>query len=77
MGTRKLYDLLDDNLSVQMLRTAFTNDPEIVRKNKRMTAINSAIEIDVTGQVCADSIGTKIYSGIGGQLDCVSIFALN
>eukprot|EP01126_Amoeba_proteus_P044797 TRINITY_DN4999_c0_g2_i6.p1 TRINITY_DN4999_c0_g2~~TRINITY_DN4999_c0_g2_i6.p1 ORF type:complete len:265 (-),score=60.87 TRINITY_DN4999_c0_g2_i6:147-833(-) len=69
VGTRKLYDLLDDNLSVHFQRTPFTNDPYIISQNDKVTAINGAIEVDITGQVCADSVGTKLYSGIGGQMD--------
>jgi len=68
-GTRKLYDFVDDNPEIELLDISYVNDTSIIRKNKNMIAINSAIEIDLTGQVCADSIGTYQYSGIGGQMD--------
>ena len=68
-GTKKLYDFVDDNPAVQFLDVEHVNHPINIMKNKRMHAINTAIEIDLTGQVCADSIGTYQYSGIGGQMD--------
>ena len=71
IGTRKLYDLIDDNPMFKILDAEYVNNPEIIRKNPKVTAINSAIEIDLTGQVCADSIGSKIYSGVGGQMDFI------
>ncbi len=71
MGTEKLYDFVNDNPGVMMMDVAFTNDVAIIRKNPKVTSINSAIEIDLTGQVCADSIGTKQYSGVGGQIDFI------
>jgi acyl-CoA hydrolase len=71
MGTRKIYDFLHDNPEIAMMDCAFVNDERIIRRNPKVTAINSAIEIDFTGQVCADSIGTKHYSGVGGQLDFI------
>ncbi|MDR3273682.1 MAG: 4-hydroxybutyrate CoA-transferase [Flavobacteriaceae bacterium] len=71
MGTRKLYDFVDDNQAVAMLESSYTNDTAIIRQNPKVTAINSAIEIDLTGQVCADSIATKMYSGVGGQMDFI------
>jgi acyl-CoA hydrolase len=71
MGTRKLYDFLDDNPGVIMRDASFVNRTHIIQKNPRVTAINSAIEIDLTGQVCADSIGTRLYSGVGGQMDFI------
>lgn len=71
LGTRKLYDFLDDNPLVEMLDCSYVNDTHIIRQNKKTTAINSAIEIDITGQVCADSIGTRMYSGVGGQMDFI------
>lgn len=71
MGTRKLYDFIDDNPLVVMLDSAYVNDTQTIRKNPKVTAINSAIEIDLTGQVCADSIGRRIYSGVGGQMDFI------
>jgi len=71
MGTRKLYDFMDDNPQVVMLDVAYTNDTAVIRRNPKVVAINSAIEVDLTGQVCADSIGTRMYSGVGGQMDFV------
>ncbi len=68
-GTRRLFDFVDDNPLVEFHPCDRTNDVAIVRKNPRVTAINSALEIDLTGQICADSIGQAIYSGIGGQMD--------
>ena len=69
LGTRKLYDYVNDNPEVRVMDISYVNDTSIIRKNPKATAINSAIEIDLTGQVCADSIGTYQYSGIGGQMD--------
>jgi 4-hydroxybutyrate CoA-transferase len=69
MGTNKLYRFIDDNPLVQMLDVAYVNDTAVIRRNPKVTAINSAIEVDLTGQVCADSIGTRQYSGVGGQMD--------
>lgn len=71
MGTKKTYDFIDNNPSVMMLDVAFVNDVATIRRNPKVTSINSAIEIDLTGQVCADSIGTKHYSGVGGQMDFI------
>lgn len=71
MGTKRLYDFVDDNPLVAMLDAAYVNDTAVIRKNPRVTAINSAIEVDMTGQVCADSIGTRLYSGVGGQMDFI------
>lgn len=68
-GTRALYDFVDDNPSVRVMDISYVNDTSIIRQNPKATAINSAIELDLTGQVCADSIGTYQYSGIGGQMD--------
>ena len=68
-GTRKLYDFVDDNPQIRVMDIAYVNDTSIIRQNPKVIAINSAIEIDLTGQVCADSIGTFQYSGIGGQMD--------
>jgi acyl-CoA hydrolase len=68
-GTRKLYDFVDDNPQVIVMDIEYVNDTSIIRQNPKATAINSAIEVDLTGQVCADSIGTYQYSGIGGQMD--------
>lgn len=69
LGTRRLYDFVDNNPSILAMDIAYVNDTSIIRQNPQATAINSAIEIDLTGQVCADSIGTFQYSGIGGQMD--------
>jgi acyl-CoA hydrolase len=71
LGSRKLYDFVDDNPSVVALNIDFVNDTAVIRTNPKVTAINSAIEVDITGQVCADSIGTYHYSGVGGQMDFV------
>jgi 4-hydroxybutyrate CoA-transferase len=71
IGTRRLYDWVDDNPLIELHRTEYINDPFVIAQNDRMVAINSAIEVDLTGQVCADSIGHKLYSGVGGQLDFV------
>lgn len=71
IGTRRLYDFLDHNNSVLFKDIAWVNDPFIIAQNKNMVAINSCLEIDLSGQVCADSIGTRIYSGVGGQHDFV------
>ena len=76
MGTRRLYEFVDDNPMVEMRSVDFTNDTHVIRSFSRMTAINSAIEIDLTGQVAADSIGTRLYSGVGGQMDFVRGAAL-
>jgi len=70
-GTRRLYDFVDENPQVSMLDVAYVNDTSVIRRNPRVTAINSAIEVDLTGQICADSIGTKFYSGVGGQMDYI------
>lgn len=77
MGTRRLYDFIDDNPAVMMMESSYVNDTAIIRRNPKVTAINSAIEVDLTGQVCADSIGTRQYSGIGGQMDFVRGAALS
>ena len=69
MGTQRLYKFVDNNPMVEMRPVDYTNDTSIIRRFKRMTAINSAIEVDLTGQVCADSIGHRMYSGVGGQMD--------
>ena len=71
LGTRKLYDFVDDNPMVRVKDIEYVNDSSVIRKNPKVTSINSAIEIDLTGQVCADSIGTRIYSGVGGQMDFI------
>jgi acetyl-CoA hydrolase len=71
LGTTRLYQWADDNPLIEMHRTEYVNDPFVIAQNERMVAVNSAIEVDLTGQVCADSIGPKLYSGIGGQLDFI------
>jgi len=71
MGNQRLYDFIDDNPLVAMLDIAYVNDTAVIRRNPKVTAINSAIEIDLTGQVCADSIGMMQYSGVGGQMDFI------
>jgi acyl-CoA hydrolase len=71
MGSRKLYDYVDDNPFIEMREADYVNDVYMIRQNPRMVAINSAIEVDLTGQVCADSIGTRMYSGVGGQMDFI------
>ena len=71
VGSRELYDFIDDNPLCDFKETAYTNDTAVIRKNPKVTAINSAIEIDLTGQVCADTIGSMQYSGVGGQMDFI------
>ncbi|GAB1607144.1 uncharacterized protein LOC115226527 [Argonauta hians] len=77
VGTKKLYDFLDNNPFVVMCDVAWTNSEAIISQNPRVTAINSCIEVDLTGQVCSDSIGTRIYSGFGGQIDFIRGAALS
>jgi acyl-CoA hydrolase len=77
IGTRKLYDFVDDNPMVAFLDIDYVNDTKVIRTNPRSVAINSAVEIDITGQVCADSIGTYQYSGVGGQMDFIRGAALS
>lgn len=69
MGSRKLYDFMDDNPEVLMMDISFVNDTAVIRRNPKVVAINSALEVDLTGQICADSIGTSMFSGVGGQMD--------
>lgn len=76
-GGQRLYDFVDDNATVEFHGCDHTNDPGLIRKNERVTSINSALEIDLTGQVCADSLGHSIYSGIGGQMDFLRGAALS
>jgi acyl-CoA hydrolase len=76
-GTRKLYDYIDDNPAFNFLDIDYVNDPHVIRRNDKVIAINSAIEVDLTGQVCADSIGAMQYSGIGGQMDFMRGAALS
>jgi acyl-CoA hydrolase len=71
MGTKRLYDYVDDNPFVELRASDYVNDVATIKQNPKMVAINSAIEIDLTGQVCADSIGSKMYSGVGGQMDFI------
>lgn len=71
LGTQRLYDFVDNNPVVELHPTEYINDPFIIAQNEKMTSINSAIEVDLTGQVCADSIGSRMYSGTGGQVDFV------
>lgn len=71
LGTRKLFDFIDENPIFEFHPSAYTNDPFRIAMNDRMVAVNSAIEVDLTGQVCAESIGTQFYSGFGGQLDFI------
>ncbi|MDR0873180.1 MAG: 4-hydroxybutyrate CoA-transferase [Prevotellaceae bacterium] len=71
MGSQKVYSFIDQNPQVLMMDVGYTNDPCLIMQNPKTTAINSALQIDLTGQVCADSLGTKFYSGVGGQIDFV------
>jgi acetyl-CoA hydrolase len=71
IGTRRLYDWVDDNPLIELHPTEYVNDPFVIAQNDRMVAINSAIEVDLTGQVCADSFGPRLFSGVGGQLDFI------
>ena len=71
LGTQRLYDFVDDNSIIELHPTEYINDPFVIAQNDRMVAINSAIEVDLTGQVCADSIGARLYSGVGGQVDFI------
>ncbi|HET9747301.1 MAG TPA: acetyl-CoA hydrolase/transferase C-terminal domain-containing protein [Chitinophagaceae bacterium] len=71
LGTKRLYNYVNDNPAFQFLDIDYVNDPHVIRRNHKMVAINSAIEIDITGQICADSIGTYQYSGVGGQMDFI------
>ena len=71
MGSRKLYDFVENNPFIEFRPVSYTNDPFVISQNDRMVSINSALEVDLTGQVCADSLGAYFYSGIGGQVDFV------
>lgn len=77
LGSRKLYDFVDDNPAVAVLAIDYVNDTAVIRTNPKVTAINSAIEVDITGQVCSDSIGTYHFSGVGGQMDFMRGAALS
>jgi 4-hydroxybutyrate CoA-transferase len=76
LGSERLYRWVDDNPMIEMRPVEYTNDTTVIRRFKRMVAINSAIEIDLTGQVCADSVGPRMYSGVGGQMDFIRGAAL-
>jgi acyl-CoA hydrolase len=69
LGTKKLFDFVDNNPIFEFHPTSYTNDPGFIARNDNMVAINSALQVDLTGQVCSDSIGSQFYSGIGGQVD--------
>ena len=69
IGTKPLFDFVDNNPIFEFHPTAYTNDPGLIARNDNMVAINSALQVDLTGQVCSDSIGSQFYSGIGGQVD--------
>ena len=71
IGSKRLYDFVHDNPFIEMKESSAVNDTARIRKNPKMVAINSAIEVDLTGQVCADSIGARMYSGVGGQMDFI------
>jgi acetyl-CoA hydrolase len=71
LGTKRLYEFVNDNPVIELHPTEYINDPFIIAQNDRMVAINSAIEVDITGQVCSDSIGPRLYSGVGGQVDFI------
>jgi acyl-CoA hydrolase len=71
IGSQRLYDFVNDNPFIEMKESSFVNDTSKIRRNPKMVAINSAIEVDLTGQVCADSIGARMYSGVGGQMDFI------
>lgn len=77
VGSRRLYDFVDDNALVEFYPADHTNDTAVIRRNERVVAVNSAIEVDLTGQVAADSIGYRLYSGIGGQMDFIRGAALS
>jgi 4-hydroxybutyrate CoA-transferase len=76
-GSRRLFDFVDDNLTVEFYPCDRTNDVSIIRQNDKVVAINSAVQVDLSGQICADSIGHQIYSGIGGQVDFMQGAALS
>ena len=77
MGSKRLYDYVDDNPFIEMRASDYVNDVSVIKQNRHMIAINSAIEVDVTGQVCANSIGAKMYSGVGGQMDFIRAASLS
>jgi acyl-CoA hydrolase len=71
MGSQDLYDFIDDHPQIKLRDCQYVNNTDVIRQNPKVTAINSAIEIDLSGQICADSIGSQIYSGVGGQMDFI------
>lgn len=71
LGSRRLYDIVHDNPSFQFLDIDYVNDPHVIRRNPKVVAVNSCVEVDLTGQVCSDSIGCLQYSGVGGQMDFI------
>jgi len=71
MGSKRLYDYVDDNPFIEMRSCDYVNDVAVIRQNPKMVSINSAIQVDLSGQVCADSIGTRLFSGVGGQMDFI------
>jgi 4-hydroxybutyrate CoA-transferase len=71
LGTQRLYEFIHDNPILELHPTDYVNDPYRIAQNERMTSINSALEVDLTGQIVADSIGSKLYSGVGGQVDFI------
>lgn len=77
IGSQEVYDFIDDNMSAINLETTYINYPINIMRNPKVTAINSAVEIDLTGQVCADSVGSKVISGVGGQMDFIRAAALS
>jgi acyl-CoA hydrolase len=77
VGTRRSFDMLNDNPSCVLLDIAYVNNPSIIARNPRVTAINSAVEVDLTGQVCSDSVGHRIISGVGGQMDFIRAAAIS
>jgi len=77
IGSRELYDFIDDNMSVLNLDAAYVNSPITIMRNPKVTAINSAVEMDLTGQICADSVGNKVISGVGGQMDFIRAASLS
>ena len=77
LGTKKLYNYVNDHPAIHFLDIDYVNDPHVIRRNPKVIAINSAVEVDLTGQICADSIGTYQYSGIGGQMDFMRGAALS
>jgi acyl-CoA hydrolase len=77
MGSRAVYELIDDNPSIALLDVAYVNNPSVIARNPKVVALNSAVEIDLSGQICADSVGHRIISGVGGQMDFMRGAALS